>query len=821
MRYLGIGALSAAVLLLELTLTRVYSVTQGYHFAFLAVSLGLLGFGASGTVLFVGREFLLRKTRILLPLSAFLFTLTTLGAYWAINTIPFDSYRLIVDREMVGWMTAFYVVQIVPFFFAGLVLGGALIADPANVHRIYGSSLVGAGAGSLFALGGPSSAGPNGALVVVAVLGALAFAALIHGKTAKNIAIAGIGVVALVSGGILVPLAVKLEVSPHKALPQLLRQQGARLEETKWNAFSRIDVVESVSLHQAPGLSFSYSGTIPPQLAVTVDADNATSITRSTKEEADFTEYLPVAAAFEILSAPSVLIVEPGGGLDILTALRHGAAEITALSSNPIVADLLREQFRSEIDAGILEVLAGNPRSFLSRSNDRFDLVIIALADSFRPVRAGAFSLSENHVYTREAFSAYFDHLSPDGLLAATRWVQVPPSEEMRMVATVIEVLGDRAGVRSERAIAALRTLQTLTVFARTEDFEGRDLDALRDFARTRQMDLSYLPGIDPDELNRHFVLPEEVYFQGITELLDESRRDDFYAGTEFNVKPLGDDRPFFFHFFRWQQLPDVVGQIGKTFDPFGGAGFLVILLFLGVSVAVSCVLILLPLAIARAVPDAHPGGQGRVFHWASLGYFFMLGLAFLWIELPLMQRFILLLDYPIYSFGIVLFAILVFSGLGSILSGRLGRIRNWAPLILAVLAVVYGLGFLPPMDLVLGLPLAARVVVAVVSIAPIGLLMGIPFPAGIRAVEAIRPELVPWLWGVNGYASVMGSILAALIALEGGYSAVMLVAAVAYAIAWALLRLGMRSGVTARERTARIAPPPGSTTPIGHHAAR
>ena len=134
MRYLGIGALSAAVLLLELTLTRVYSVTQGYHFAFLAVSLGLLGFGTSGTVLAIGRELLLRKTRLLLPLSAFLFTLTTLGAYWAINTIPFDSYRLIVDREMFGWMTAFYVVQITPFFFAGLVLGGALVSDPANVH---------------------------------------------------------------------------------------------------------------------------------------------------------------------------------------------------------------------------------------------------------------------------------------------------------------------------------------------------------------------------------------------------------------------------------------------------------------------------------------------------------------------------------------------------------------------------------------------------------------------------------------------------------------------------------------------------------------
>ncbi|MEE8045767.1 MAG: hypothetical protein V3T49_02895, partial [Dehalococcoidia bacterium] len=216
MRYLGIAALSASVLLLELTLTRVYSVAHGYHFAFLAVSLGFLGFGASGTALFVGRDFLRRKVPFLLPISAFLFPLTALGAYWAINTIPFDSYRLVVDREMIGWMMAFYIVQIVPFFFAGLVLGGALVADPANVHRIYGSSLLGSGAGSLLALGGPSSTGPNGALLVVALLGALAFVALIRQRTIRNIIVASMGVAALAAAGRFIPRALDLEVSPYK-----------------------------------------------------------------------------------------------------------------------------------------------------------------------------------------------------------------------------------------------------------------------------------------------------------------------------------------------------------------------------------------------------------------------------------------------------------------------------------------------------------------------------------------------------------------------------------------------------------------------------
>jgi hypothetical protein len=822
MRYLGIGAISAAVLLLELTLTLVYSVTQGYHFAFLAVSLGFLGFGASGTALFAGRPLLIRKTAVLLPVSSFLFAMAALGTYWAINMIPFDIYRLVVDQGMISWMMAFYIVQIVPFFFAGLVLGGSLVADPTNVHRIYGSSLAGSGIGSLLALGWPSSVGPNGAIAAVTLLGSLTFAILILKRTVRSVIVTSAVVAVLLAGGLLVPRNVVLNVSPHKALPQLLLQKGAQLQETEWNSFSRIDVVSSETLHQAPGLSFSYSGGIPPQQAVTLDADNATTMTTlREEEEANFTEYLPVASAFEILSVPSVLIVEPGGGLDILTTLHHGAGDVTALSSNPIAAELLRDNFHSEIDAGILEVVAGNPRSFLSRSNQKFDLVIISLTDSFRPVRSGAFSLSENHVYTGEAFNAYFNHLSPGGILVATRWVQVPPSEGMRVIATVVEVLTDRTGISVENKIAALRTLQTITIFARNDDFQTKDLDSIRRFTASRQMDLSYIPGIRANELNQHFVLPQEIYFQGITQLLDESRREYFYTKSEFDVVPTSDDRPFFFHFFKWRQLPDVVNRIGQTFDAFGGAGFLIVLLFLGVAVLVSSLLILLPLAIIRTPSEGDHGALGSPSQWISVGYFFTLGLAFLWIELPLMQRFILLLDYPAYSFGIVLFTILVFSGIGSILSSRLGAIRSWAPLALSIVAVLYGLGFVPPTDFALGFPLTARVAVAIASIAPIAILMGIPFPLGIRAIETTTPSLVPWAWGVNGCASVVGSILAIVITLELGYAAAMMAAGIGYGFAWVLLRVGLWSSITARERTERTAPVPGFSISIAHRDAQ
>lgn len=803
MRYLGLGVLSAAVLLLELTLTRIYSVTQGYHFAFLAVSLGLLGFGASGTVLFVAPGIWRKGRQRLLGLSALLFTLTTLAAYWAISLIPFDSYRLVLEPTMFLYLTLFYVAQVVPFFFAGLVLGGALSLEPRKAGGLYGASLVGSGAGALLALGGPASSGPVGALGVVATLGAIAWIALAAAPSARRLGLVGGVAAAVIAVGWLAPRMVEPDISPYKALPHLLRQQGATLVQTRWNAFSRIDVVTSDALHQAPGLSFAYTGTLPPQTAHTVDGDNMTVLTSVAPDDASFTEYLPTAVAYRLLARPRVLIVEPGGGLDVLSALHNGAARVVTLVSNPLEAELLREQFSDRSAESQVEVVAGNPRSYLARKGDRVDLVVLPLRDAFRPVTAGAYSLAETHIYTKEAFKAYFRRLSPQGMLMVTRWVQVPPSEEMRATATAIEAM-EEMGIRDlEDKLAAIRTLQTFTLIAKKEGFTLDEVRIMRSFAASRQMDLSYLPGLEAAELNRFFVLPDEVYYSGIRSLLDPRQRPRYYEEQTFDIAPTTDERPFFFHFFRWRQAPEVLARLGKAWEPFGGAGFLVILLFLGIMLAVSTLLILAPLLLKRRSgrQENVPGAGAR---WATFTYFFLLGLAFLWIELPLMQRFILLLDHPTYSFGVVLFSVLVFSGLGSLLSPRMGRRRPWAILALGILTIVYAIGPVPPMSLVLGLPLAARMVIAILTIAPLALLMGVPFPSGIVALEARRSGLIPWAWGTNGYASVIGSVLAALIALSWGFSLVMLLAGAGYLLAWAVFYLALN----APPAEARTSPP-------------
>ena len=411
MRYVGVALLSAGVLLLELTLTRVYSVTQGYHFAFLAVSLGLLGFGTSGTLLFLAPRLWRGGGRLLLASSAGLFSLTAVGSYWALDVIPFDAYLLVVEPSMFAYLALFYLAPAVPFLFAGVALGGALSIDPGRAARLYGASLVGSGAGALLALGGPAANGPGDALAAVSLLGAAALLAFSAGVSVTRFASAAAASAALTAAGLVLPQVVEPDMSQYKTLPRVLDQVGSTLEWTGWNAFSRVDFVSAEALHQAPGLSFAFSGTLPRQSAMTTDGDNLTSLTASSPADAEFTAYLPGAVAYSLVESPRVLVIEPGGGLDVLTALHHGAREVVAIIGNPLEAELLRGR-AAEAAGRIFEsprvtVAQTNPRTYLARHDDRFDVVVVSLRDAFRPITAGAYSLSENYIYTTEAFRDY------------------------------------------------------------------------------------------------------------------------------------------------------------------------------------------------------------------------------------------------------------------------------------------------------------------------------------------------------------------------------------------------------------------------------
>lgn len=773
--YLSLFLISAATLAFQATLTRLFALAQGSHLAFMAVSLALLGGGASGTWLSWRRP---RPDHLphLLTVAAMLFAVAVLASYLAINYLPFDAYRLAWERVQILWLIVYYLALTVPFFFGGLTIGAALVIRPGQADTLYAANLLGAAVGSPLALLSLAAVGGPGAVFLCAWLGWLA--ALVLQSSTKRLIPLGLVAVALGYFTLNSPSLFDVRLTPYKALSQAQLYPGSEVIISRWNAFSRVDVIRSDGIHSAPGLSFTYTDPLPAQLGLTIDGDNLTPITAP--DDPGFTAHLPLALAFVLRPDADVLILEPGGGLSVLTALQQGACSVTIVQSNPTVAQIIRQDL-ADLTGNLygdprVDLVFDEPRSFLRRTSRRFDLILLPLTDSFHPVTAGAYALNEEYRYTVEAFADALTHLTPSGLLLAERWLQLPPSESLRLWAVAVTASRRTAVAPGDANLFAVQSLQTSLIGVAARPLSGQDLRLVRDWAVAQQLDLVWLPDIRPAEANQYNVVPDAAYYRAFDALVAAGNPAHFYADYPFAVAPPTDDHPYFFHFFKWRQIPEIMQSLGKTWQPFGGSGYLVLLVLLALTILLSVGLILLPL-LGRHIPCRRSV--------SFLFYFSLLGLGFLFVEIPLLQRFILYLGQPAYAFAVVVSTLLLCAGMGSrYLSKRLSL--RCALALIALLSLAYPYLLPAVFRASLGLPWAGRAIVAVLVLSPLGLLMGIPFPSGLRWVDQAAPHLTPWIWAVNGCASVVSAVLAALVALTWGFSAVLWGAAAAYALAGA-----------------------------------
>jgi len=789
--------LSAATLAYEINLSRLFSVAQFYHFAFMIVSIALLGFGASGTFLALlpGLERL--QPALILRWLSLATGGSMLAAYLLINAFPFDSFSIAWDRRQVFILILDYLALALPFFCCGLAVSQLLAAFPQNAGRTYALNLFGSACGCALALWGPELSGGEGMVAFssgLAALGALV-AHLDQNRRGERLSPRLINLALAAS---LVALAVfqvgwralgrpsggwfELRLSPYKALSYALQHPGAQVIYSRWNAFSRIDLVRSASIHSFPGLSYRFLQPLPVQDGILVDGDDLSPLLQP-GADTTFASYLASSVAYRLKPDARVLILEPRGGRDIVAALALGARSVTAVEVNPLIVEAAAHIYRQP---GVTVVIESE-RSYLRAAAEQFDLIVRSLTTSYHPVRSGAYSLSENYRYTIEAFLDALAHLQPDGILVVDRWLQSPPSECLRAFALAVTAL-ERSGYDPAQQIVALRGYNTATLLIKKQPFNPDELSLVRQFAAERAFDLIYAPDVRPDEVNQYNILPEPVYYQAFVELLQTKPRQAFYRNYQYDVSPPDDDRPFFGHYFKWSQAPQVLAEFGKTWQPFGGAGYFVLLALLGVSLLLSTALILLPVVFVR-LRRRSARGSG----WKPFFYFAMIGLAYLLVEIPLIQRFILYLGQPAYAMTAVLFSLLLFSGLGSRLSSAIPARLALGLLILFALSTPWILPRL--LSLTLGFRLSLRLAIAILTLAPLGFLMGIPFPAGIRWLTRRYPQqslathfLIPWVWAVNGTFSVVASVLAALLALTFGYSWVLMAGVMCYAGAWLMV---------------------------------
>jgi spermidine synthase len=785
----AVALVSVSALAYEVLLTRLLAMVHWHHLVATVISLALLGYGVSGTFLTLIGERIVRLFPLAFVSSALLFSAAMLAAVVFAQAIGLDPQALEWQPQQLLSLAGVYLLLAVPFFAAANCIGLALWRYRAQIPRLYAVDLLGAGIGVMAVVAALRVWYPEDGIYWASGL-ALSAAVI----AAFELAWYRFRIAALAVGGVFATIAWDpLAVNPaaYKDLSRSLLVQGAAIDAQATGVAGVVTVVRNdvVPLRSAPGLSLLATRLPAEQRAVFVDGDAVGALTRRSAETghwADLTSALPYA----LLERPKVLVLNAGTGQGVMQALQLGAAAVTALDGNAALVDLLcqhyRDYTRDLCGDPAVHVEVAESRAYLQAHPERYDLIQLSAPADITGLNSQLLS----YQLTEEAFVSYLDHLTPNGLLTLAVPTRLPPRLTLRLVATARQALAAAGVAQPERHIAVIRGWQRAELLVAPQPLSAARSNAVRVFARTRAFDLVWLPGIEPAEVNRYQRLAKPFFYQGVAAILTVDQAPTLLFGVR--VGPVDDDGAYPFRFTTWRDLLRRVlwgGPRGSA-DRLD-AGFAMSVATLAQAVLFSFLLILAPLALRRP----RSGTEVKVWRWRTGAYFGLVGLAFLLIEVAWIHKLQRFLGHPVYATAVVLAAFLLFAGLGSRYSQRwpvgetarrLPRVSGW----IVALGLLYLLGFADLLDALAAQPIAVRMGVAFTGLAPLAFGMGMPFPLGLQLVAARAPDLVPWAWGVNGCASVMSAVAAPLLAMEIGYSGVLLTGLAAYlGVSWIMPR--------------------------------
>ena len=792
--------IALSVLMIEVCLTRIFSVLSWHHFAYLIISLALLGFGAAGSYLTVSRRFAdegIDATR--LSHFAWLFALTLIGAVILASKIRFYPLDVVLLRDYsnVVSLLILYVIVGIPFFFAGVCIGRMVALAGDRVNLFYFADLTGAGVGALVSLVVINRLGAVSGVFLGATLAALAACILGGGEVVWRRWAYRLTLV--LSMGLMVLTAITDALPFYYPPSKSLFRKEQQVEYSRWHVIGKIDITHPMKGYASFGgaLSQRHRKTPPTVRGIYQDGAAPTGIMHVTGAPEAYEilgEYLQ-GIPYVVQPAESVLVIGIGGGIDGLIALHYGVQNVVGIDVNPVTVDAVERLFRKECPAlwadGRFKIQVSEGRHYLTYRRERFDVIQLSGVDTYTALSVGAYVLSENFLYTKEAMQDYWRHLTDDGILSFSRWLFDPPRETLRLVTTQLAML-DGQGVRNAANNLFIVSGTSCPgcppwaeVMMKRSPFTTEQVNRLLSWAGDRDFDVLYDP----------FRKRSNVFDEFIR--ADLLMRENLIDKYHYNVSPTSDDDPFFFQFYRWRSLYDYFGGTSKQ----GTGGYYITrrplgLLILAVSmfqmVLLSFLFIIGPLWMRHRLRSRRPGRAGVFLYFAALGF------GFIFIEIALLQKFSVFVGGPVYSMAITLAAILVFSGLGSLFARSFHkRPMRWLIVVIVALVIFTALemSFLNTvMNHLMGLSHTMRCLVTVLVLAPLALLMGMPFPTGLRILQQVDESMRPWAWGVNACATVIGSMLCVLLSIHAGFTIVMFTAAIIYvfgglAMGWAVYR--------------------------------
>jgi hypothetical protein len=747
--FAGIFLIALSGLVLEVSITRIFSAAIWYHFAFVAVSVALVGLGASGLVV---------QHRVKKLKGKWAENLTILSAWGITIFIPITLFVMHALASQVIYLPLFMILFSVPFFFVGIIISAAFNAFASVAGRLYAADLIGASVGALLVVLFLILTGGEGATLIVGLIAAIG--ATIFSRIAKNNKKILVSLLFVAFAMSLIFLnhatqifAIPTDPTAQKDLPIYLREHpGSKIVKTEWNSFSRIDVVEGGT--GGEGLVAK----------VFIDGGAGTNIiswdgkTESRQELSNWMQYLP----FKMMQEPKVLVIGSGGGRDVVASLVSGSKDVTSVEINPIIYETVKsygEKAGNVYSHEFVKSYVDEGRSFITRSSDKYDIIYVPFVDTWASVSSGGLSVSENFLYTLEGFQQYYDHLTDRGKIVTVRWLIDAP----RFVSTYAKLL-EQNGIPQNQLYRHLIMVTsdsytqdpsvTMVIFSKSP-FTDEEISFLsQSFSQ-----YDYKPILVPGQVMRE---PYSPFLNG------EINLDQFYDMFETKVYPVTDDNPYFLSFEK--PLPSAVE----------------ILLY--ASIGIVAIFLLVPFSWMRGKGREISSGKSELRIATVIPYFAALGVGFILIELALLQKLILLMGNPTMTFALLLFTLLLSSGSGSLLSSRIAR-NNMKNLVF-VIGGIAGLGilyvfFLPSIIYsTIAEPIEVKAAVSIAILAPIGFLMGMPLPTGMRLLKVHRPDHIPWMWAINGAFSVLGAVLAIALGIMYGSSLAMVLGILTYLIA-------------------------------------
>ncbi len=820
--------LSIALIAYELSIMRVFSVGNWSNFGALVISTALLGFGVSGTLL----TFIIGRIRPRLDFwmvgAGMLFVPTMALGHVLGQLIPFNPVFIGSDANQILWIGAYYLVYGIPFFFGALFVGLSFIALESKIHQLYFWNMLGSGLGGLVILLAMYVLPADSLVLPVLLIAFVAnlLCALTRDERSRRLQIS-LGTLVASTASLATAVAVmfvwgEIRVSEYKSISYARKYPGVSLVHRSFSPVGETSVLAGSSFHFAPGLSdvaILKLDTLPTQpfWGMYVDGNGPIGIMGKMQgDAARYADFLPSAAPYAILNGPDVLVVNLAGGISTQVALSKGARSVTVVERNPELLKVMRDDPRVAAFTGDLlrdrrvQVFQGEARAYGVSHRARFDLVEIGLIDSIGLSDSGGYPVQENYTYTAEAIAEYMQALNDNGLLSITVWNRLnPPRNVLKLLSTVVESLRAQ-GVSDPRNRIVMFDLflSTATILVKKSDFTSGEAYDLASFARQRAFALDYAPGavrvqkdlsLILDTYRAHFernqsptrnldFTPSDFYNLALFEML-EGRQDDLYRQYVFDIRPMHDYRPYYTGFLKLDKVLMYLDQIQDVSEDWG---YLLQLGILAQAIVLGLLVILMPVAGRwRELFKRKRGTVGVIFYFACLGMGYMM------VEVFLIQKLVFILTDPIFSVSIVITSMLILSGIGNLVAGRLAGSRRAtvriASAVIVAMVLFYIFGLSQILEVVREHAMIVRILVSIAVIAPCAFFMGMPFPSGLNALTERRPGLLPWAWGMNGGLSVAGTALAWILTAAAGFNVLLLGVIVVYGAAGLLFTANER----------------------------